>query len=271
MREGTHEMARAGYCSACAQNVYVDTDGGCVNGHPASYVTNVYDVPDAAPAPPQPAAAPPVAQPPAAAYGAPAQAPPKKKRAGLIIAIVIIGLLLLCGCAVAGGFLLFASDSGQETSSSASSTEPVVSQDDPQKLEAALTLFKAMNTGDAELMKSVIPEATVAGVTPDFWTSFVESTSAGAPKLGTVDRKGATIVVETIYDDGTGSITFSISPTDGDSIDIHTVRADKSTSDTVAKVGDEGGTWKVLALSNGTTVIPFDLEGLNAFIANPPK
>ncbi len=262
-------MARAGYCSACAQNVYLTADGGCVNGHPASYVTNAYDVADAVPAA-APAPAPASMAPPVPAYGAPVQAPPKKKRTGLIIALVLVGLLLLCGCAAVGGLVLFASDSRQETSSQPT-PKVVVSKDDTAKLEAALTLVKAMNTGDAELLKSVMPAATAAGVSPDFWTSFVQSTSADAPKLGTVDRKAETIVVETIYDAGTGSMTFTISPTDGDSVDIHTVRADKSTTDSVAKVGKEGEAWKVLALSNGTTTIPFDLDGLNAFLANPPK
>ena len=44
-------MARAGYCSACGQNVYQNADGSCVNGHAATYVSNTYEVPGAIPAP----------------------------------------------------------------------------------------------------------------------------------------------------------------------------------------------------------------------------
>lgn len=37
---------RTGYCSECGNYVNLDPDGGCVNGHPATSVMNVIDVPD---------------------------------------------------------------------------------------------------------------------------------------------------------------------------------------------------------------------------------
>lgn len=46
-------MARAGFCDECSANVWVAEDGSCVNGHPASSVSNIYDTP-----PPPPLAAP---------------------------------------------------------------------------------------------------------------------------------------------------------------------------------------------------------------------
>lgn len=36
---------RAGHCSVCNQNVYVDEVGNCVNGHSAENVSGVYEVP----------------------------------------------------------------------------------------------------------------------------------------------------------------------------------------------------------------------------------
>ena len=45
---------RAGWCSGCNAYVWLAQDGSCQNGHPAAYVSNVYD----AEAPQQPAPAP---------------------------------------------------------------------------------------------------------------------------------------------------------------------------------------------------------------------
>jgi hypothetical protein len=36
-------MAIAGWCASCGAYVYCNSDGGCVNGHPAAGVTNHYD------------------------------------------------------------------------------------------------------------------------------------------------------------------------------------------------------------------------------------
>ena len=44
-------MARAGYCDQCGANVWLKDDGGCVNGHDASHISNVYEAEAAPPAP----------------------------------------------------------------------------------------------------------------------------------------------------------------------------------------------------------------------------
>lgn len=41
-------MAKAGYCSECGANEWLRPDGSCVNGHPASSVSGVYDAPQEA-------------------------------------------------------------------------------------------------------------------------------------------------------------------------------------------------------------------------------
>lgn len=251
-------MARAGYCSACGQNVYVNADGSCVNGHAATYVSNTYEVPGAVPAAGPPASAIP--------YAAPVtSAPPKKKRTGLVIALVIVGLLLLCGCGIGTFFLLAANSS--DPSGPSSSSQPVTSATDRAKLEAALTLVKSMAKGDGELMKRVMPAATIVAMPVEFWDEFVASTATGASVLGKETRMGATITIATQSNKGSGTITLKISATDPAAVDVHNVRGDKSTSDSVVKLGDEGGKWKVLSLTTGGTTIPFDAEGLKAFIA----
>jgi hypothetical protein len=79
-------MARAGLCSECGSNVWLNEDGSCANGHPAASVSAVYEA-STPPPPPIPAA--PVS--------------PKKSHAGLIIGVVvgIFGALFLCGIVVA--------------------------------------------------------------------------------------------------------------------------------------------------------------------------
>jgi hypothetical protein len=71
-------MARAGYCSECGTNVWLDADGSCVSGHPASCVSDAYEVVQPWPVP---------------------VAPPKKNRSGLIIgiAVALFAGLALCG------------------------------------------------------------------------------------------------------------------------------------------------------------------------------
>ena len=36
-------MAKAGYCDQCRANVWLKEDGGCINGHDASHISNVYE------------------------------------------------------------------------------------------------------------------------------------------------------------------------------------------------------------------------------------
>ena len=36
-------MAKAGYCAQCGANVWLKDDGGCINGHDASQVSNAYE------------------------------------------------------------------------------------------------------------------------------------------------------------------------------------------------------------------------------------
>jgi hypothetical protein len=75
-------MARAGFCSQCSAHTWLNQDGSCVNGHPASCVSGVYEV------------------------GAPTADPPpfapevKKRNTGIIIAV--IAAVLLVGCLVVG-------------------------------------------------------------------------------------------------------------------------------------------------------------------------
>jgi len=46
-------MAKAGFCAVCQANMWLTEDGGCVHGHDASQISNVYeaDIP-CAPKPP---------------------------------------------------------------------------------------------------------------------------------------------------------------------------------------------------------------------------
>lgn len=241
----------------CGQNVYLNADGSCVNGHAATYVSNTYEVPGAVPAGPGTST-------PAPYTPQAAAAPPKKRHTGLVIALVIVGVLLLCGCGI-GGFFLFGASS--LSSSSSSPSEPTASAIEKAQLKTALSLVKAMAKGDAELMKSLMPAATVVAMPAEFWTAFVESTAESASSVyGKETWKGATITVATQSNKGPGTMTLKISSTDPDSVDIHTVLGDKTTSDVVVKVGDEGGKWKVLSLTSEGTTIPFDAEGFKAFI-----
>ena len=41
-------MGKAGYCTACGQNVYLTAGGECTNGHPANCITGVYETPEGA-------------------------------------------------------------------------------------------------------------------------------------------------------------------------------------------------------------------------------
>lgn len=42
-------MARAGYCSRCGRNVWLDGSGGCVAGHRPECISGIYDAPAPAP------------------------------------------------------------------------------------------------------------------------------------------------------------------------------------------------------------------------------
>lgn len=74
-------MAKAGFCEGCNKNVWLNEDGGCINGHPASVVKDIYEI-----------------------------KPPKKRRTWLIVlSIIVVVLLLLFGCIGAIGFFYWRS------------------------------------------------------------------------------------------------------------------------------------------------------------------
>lgn len=35
-------MQKAGYCKECSKNIWLKEDGSCENGHPPSYISNIY-------------------------------------------------------------------------------------------------------------------------------------------------------------------------------------------------------------------------------------
>lgn len=95
-------MAKAGYCAECSANVWVAEDGSCMNGHPASAVSNVYDTdtpPPATKVQPEPAPQPAAYTPqPVAAAPAPAKS---KKTLWIVLAVVLVLGCCLCGVVAA--------------------------------------------------------------------------------------------------------------------------------------------------------------------------
>jgi hypothetical protein len=264
-------MARAGFCTNCGGNVYLDeTTGGCVNGHGPECISGVYDVGAAQQAPVPAAPAPQYAAPPAGAPYAqpyaqqqtgPAQQPPKKKRTGLIVAIVIIVLLLLCGCGV-GATLLFNSASKSSGVTGVESTKP-----DPakEKVTAAWTFYKAMGSGDIATLMTVMPSDTVAVASPDFWTAFVGDNKAVFQKE---TWNGNTVTVAYTSTDGRKG-TITVKPGTGD-VALFTQQF-TGAAKVEGQIGlvEESGGWKVLSIKTGGTEIKLDAASLKALEATP--
>lgn len=98
-------MARAGYCSECNANVWLNVDGSCANGHPAACVSGAYE-----------------------AQAQPAPVVPQKSHAGLIIGIVVAALVALfaCGIIVAIAVPVFFNASGNAQERSCWANQRVV-------------------------------------------------------------------------------------------------------------------------------------------------
>jgi hypothetical protein len=91
-------MARAGFCTACNANTWVNADGSCVNGHPATCVSGVYEAGQPQPQP------------------LPAPAPAKKSNVVLIVIVVaVLFALMVCGilAAIAVPVFFNASDNAE--------------------------------------------------------------------------------------------------------------------------------------------------------------
>lgn len=276
-------MARAGFCSDCGGNVYLnEATGGCVNGHGPERISGVYEVgparppaasptpvpPPAPPAAPAPQYAPPAA--PAQQYAAtqyppqaepPSSQPPKKKRTGLIVAIVIIVLLLLCGCAV-GGVLLF--NSG--TKSGVTSVKPLPPDPAKAKVTAAWKFYKAMGSGDIETLKTVMPADTVAIASTDFWTAFVGDNNSVFQKES---WSGNTVTVAYTSTDGRKG-TIILKPGTGDVVLFTQQFTGAAKNEGQIGLVEESGGWKVLSIKTaGTTEIKLDAASLKALEATP--
>jgi hypothetical protein len=112
-------MQKAGYCSACNENVYLSDSGECAKaGHPSNCITGVYEVnPSAEPA----ATAPTVA--PAAAYTPAAMKPSKpfyKKWWVWVIAVLLLGAIASAG---SGGSDTPDADTSSDTEAAAPAAE----------------------------------------------------------------------------------------------------------------------------------------------------
>jgi hypothetical protein len=273
-------MARAGFCTDCGGNVYLnEATGGCVNGHGPECISGVYEVgparpPTAAPVPtPAPPAPAPQYAPPAAPvpqYAAtqyppqaesPSAQPPKKKRTGLIVAIVVIVLLLLCGCAI-GGVLLFSSG----TNSGVTSVEPLRPDPTKAKVTAAWTFYKAMGSGDIGTLMTVMPSDTVAFATSDFWTAFVGDNKSVFQKES---WSGDTVTVAYTSTDGRKG-TIILKPGTGDAV-LFTQQFTGEATKSEGQIGliEESGGWKVLSIKTGSKEIKLDAASLKALETTP--
>jgi hypothetical protein len=231
-------MARAGYCSACRNYVFLTPAGGCGNGHGPEYVSNPYEVPEAG-APVQP-----VYQPPQPAYvyaAAPPVTPPKKKRTGLVIALVIVALMMLCGCGVGVAMTLGAIPNPLA----------ILASPEHQKVAAAGDFFKAIATADLVGLTRSIPSDAARAADPAFWTEKV-LTSTDKSTFNGESWNGDVLAQTFTSTDGTKR-TVTYRAAEGDKVTATMQEDGASTSDdAVFTMVKEVGGWKVLALGSGT-------------------
>lgn len=144
-------MAKAGYCAQCSANVWVAEDGSCMNGHPASAVSNVYETDTPPPAPtPRPAPYPPqpVAVPPA----------PAKSKKTLWIVLAVVLVLGCCLCGVIGWAILMFRSASTSTNQSACFANQ-------RQMTGAYEMYLASETGAepvtvtdyASLLRAIVP------------------------------------------------------------------------------------------------------------------
>lgn len=251
-------MARAGYCTGCGGNVYLnEATGGCVNGHGPECISGVYEVgPQQPPAQvPPPIQFQPSAPVPPSAQVAP---PPKKKRTGLIVAVVIIILLLLlCGCGV-GGLLLF--NSGSRSTSTSTDVTPVKPDPDKAKVTAAWTFYKAMGEANVSDLKSVMPAETVAGADMSFWLALVEGNKSVFEQEV---WKGTTLTDSYTATDGRKG-TIELKPGTGDAVLFTQQFTGAAKNEGQIILIEESDGWKVLELKSASTDLKFDMKSLKA-------
>jgi len=256
-------VAQAGHCSECNDNEYLTEGGGCVNGHGPECITGVYDVPD-------PGAGVPEVAPAAPGYApAPvtAAATPKKKRTGLVIAIVVILVLLLCVGAGVGGFLLFLPAGSKTTTGTGTSTpgsKPASKPADAKaRIEAGFAFLKGMGTGDIELFKTVMPDATVKQVPKETWDSLMTDAAADPTVFGELTFSGETGTATFSSSDGSkGTMDFKVV---GTGTVVATLKPEASESeDATLTVVSENGRWTVTQFETIDGVLKFDPASVKA-------
>jgi hypothetical protein len=240
-------MARAGYCSACRNYVFLNADGGCGNGHGAEYVSNHYEVPEPG-APPQPAY-----QPPQPAYAAAPGAPPKKKRTGLIIAVVIIVFLLLCCCGVTAAAL----------SGAIPNPLGMLASPERQKAQVAGDFVEALLTANLVQMRRTIPAEAANAADPTFW---MKKLMEGTPNTKITSKSWTDDTLTMVVEDADGTKReFVVKAGSGDTVEVTTRDAgstDAGDTLTMAMKKELDG-WKVLSLGTGSDeLIRFDAASM---------
>lgn len=235
-------MARAGYCSACRNYVFLRADGGCGNGHGPEYVSNPYEVPEAgAPTPP------------AYAYAVAPAAAPKKKRTGLVITLVILALLLLCGCGA--GVAIF--------SGAIPNPLGMLASPEHQKVQVAGDFVEALLTANLVQMRRTIPTDAANAADPAFW---MKQLMEGTPNTKITSKSWANDTLMMVVQDADGTKReFVIKPGSGDTVDVMTRDAGSTDAgDTLSMtMKKELDGWKVFTLGTGSDeLIRFDAASI---------
>jgi hypothetical protein len=281
------DVARAGWCSACNNYVFLRPDGGCGNGHDASCISNVYEVPEAGQAPQVPAqpvypAQVPVAAPPGyvpqqpvypaqgsgyqrppaqpayaqPAYAQPAypQPAPRKKRGGVIFAIIAVILLVLCGVGVAIG------------AGAGVIPNPLnmLASPEHQKVQVAGDFVEAMSTANLLLLRRSIPSDAANAADPAFWVGKVLKDNPGG-KVVSKTWNGDTLTMVIANSDGEQT-KIVLKAASGDKVDATSSDAASTdgSGDTVTlTMKQEMDGWKVFVLGSGDQeLIRFDAASI---------
>jgi Tfp pilus assembly protein PilE len=250
-------MAKAGYCSECGENMWLDADGGCEAGHGPECITDVYDAPDGedlqagvpgsgpapepsptAPEAPAEPAAPVVPQAVTSVGGG--QPPSPKRRSGLVAAAVVIVLLLVVAI---GGAVVIPAMMKAKSSSQGATVKA--------KVTAAMSFMEAFLNNDTDGIKPYLLSSAQVSLTATQWAKVRSAiTSGGVVYAAPVWSHDTTALVSFKNGDTTGTLTFAPDPKATGTVTMDGESAKGNEVDTI-KVKTESGSWKVVSISDG--------------------
>lgn len=258
-------MARAGFCSECGDNVHLDDEGRCPDGHGPECVTDAYDVDDdiaqedgsdstdeqsvsavsAAQADDAPVVSDMTAPEPSHGAAVTGETPPRNRSGMLVFAAAAVLLLVAL---IAGAFALVPA----LKKSGGSAEKPNAAATAKERVQTSIAFLNALFADDTLKIRPLLTEEARNAITDEQWqtvASAFPTTTVGFTEPKWSSDSTAVVVVNTEGSEATLTVGASANSTDTVNIVLD---VEGSSERALLRLVQESSKWHVLSITDAS-------------------